>query len=191
MLPQAQPTHTPRPAAAAARGMPTLPQPCRMHAVHRAAPLALSIRPIQLEQQQPCSSEGLPHSSSCGRGDPRPHLQPHHVQQEQQQQQPVQQPSLSSHLPLLPLVAAHQLWMTVHSPAAHALESIPPEALALFREFLVGDAPCMEGQRRMDTLSHSACYPVLIMASLVDNLPRQGVLAAAAITSNSKSSERG
>jgi hypothetical protein len=125
--------------------MPALTQPCRMHAVYRAALSTFSKAPVQVEQQQPCSSEGLTHSSSCGGGDPRPHLQPHHVHREQQQQQPVQQPSLSSHLPLLPLIATHQLWMTVHSPAAHALESIPPEALALFREFLVGGAPCMEG----------------------------------------------
>ena len=90
--------------------------------------LSLSRASPQLEQQQPCSSD------ACG-GESHPQQQQEHLTQLQQQHQ---QPALSSQLPLLPLIASHQLWMTLHSAPAHAFETMPPEAAALLREFLVG-----------------------------------------------------
>lgn len=135
-----QPTHR---STAAARYAPSL-QPCRVHAGPRAA-LPSARASQQLEQQQPCSSDSLSHSSSraeLGQGDPLPQLG-----QQQQQRQCVQQPLLSSQLPLLTVVSAHQLWTMLHSLPAHAAETIPPEAVVLFREFLVRDSlawtPCL------------------------------------------------
>lgn len=102
-------------------------QPRLLHALPRMA-LSLSKAPPQLEQQQPCSSD------ACGESHPQ--QQQEHPTQLQQQQH--QQPALSSQLPLLPLIASHQLWMTLHGAPAHAFETMPPEAAALLREFLVG-----------------------------------------------------
>jgi hypothetical protein len=48
-------------------------------------------------------------------------------------------------LPVLPgMVGAHQLWLSLHSLPAHASETIPPEAVALFREFLVSWGGCVD-----------------------------------------------
>jgi hypothetical protein len=127
-----------------------------LHVAPRATFSAL--RAIQqAAQKQPCSSDSLTHSSSSragGTGDPL--SVPHPVQQQQQQQpeQPcMQQHALGSSLQLLPLVAAHQLWTTMHSLPVHAAETIPPEAVALFREFLVG----CSGAARSGLYCHGAC----------------------------------
>jgi hypothetical protein len=136
-------------------------QPCMWHVAPKSTFPAL--RAIQqASQQQPCSSDSLSHSSSSragGTGDPL--SAPHPVQQQQQQQeQPcLQQDALSSSLQLLPLVAAHQLWTTVHSLPVHAAETIPPEAVALFREFLVG---CLVGGALCCCLQHACVSRYLV-----------------------------
>lgn len=131
-------------------------QPCMWHVAPKATFSALRATQ-QASQQQPCSSDSLSHSSSSragGTGDPLSVPHPLHQQQQQQEQPCMQQHALSSSLQLLPLVAAHQLWTTVHSLPVLAAETIPPEAVALFKEFLVG---CSGGTHFV--LFLSSCMP--------------------------------
>lgn len=127
-----------------------------LHGANQALPAARRL-PQHLEQlqhhqaQQQCRSDL---AGGVGAGvlalpltNPQQQLllqhQQHRKHRQQQQHQQQQQPSSSSNrqlVPVLPLVAAHQLWAAVvHSLPAHAaaMEAIPPEALTLFREFLV------------------------------------------------------
>lgn len=123
-----QPTHRP---LSAQHRRSACSRACRLHG-SPSAPNSHVVVFDQPQQQQQCSSDELPLLNTSSSA-----WQSATFQQQVLRSEQVQQPAFSSQMSVLPLVGVHQLWTTVDVLPANAAEAIPPEALVLFREFLV------------------------------------------------------